>query len=172
MTVIAGIAKDNIVYIGADRGASDEDSIVSLLSPKVYIRGDWIFGYSGSLGTGQLMQCIVMPDILEGEDPFIVLRMDIVEALKVAIDSYGNDSSDHAADFIIGCKGRLFEFSTEDWGVAEVKEVAIGSGGAFALGSIYSTSHIDNPIVRLRTAIESAITYSPSCQGPIDILQA
>jgi len=170
MTCIVGISDKDTIYIGADRGASDDDSIVSLLKPKVYIKGDWIFGYSGSLGTGQLMQCITMPDVSEDEDPFIVLRMDIVEALKVAIDSYGNDSSDHAADFIIGCKGRLFEFSTEDWGVAEVKEVAIGSGGAFALGSLFSTSDIDNPIVRLTIAIEAAITYSPSCQGPTDIL--
>ena len=171
VTCIVGITDGESVYIGSDRGASDDESILSLKKPKVYIRGDWIFAYSGSLGTGQLMQCITMPDLNDGDDPFIILRLDIVDALKGAIDSYGTDHSDHAADFLIGAKGRLFELSTADWGVAEVEETALGSGGAFALGSLFSTKDTySNPMMRMTYALNAAITYSPTCQGPIDIL--
>lgn len=171
MTCIIGIAHEGHVYIGGDRSASDGESIVSLTTPKVYIRGDWIFAYSGSLGSGQLMQCITIPDI-DDQDPFIILRMDIVEALKSAIDTYGTSNEEHAAEFLIGSKGRLFELSTADWGVAEVKETSLGSGGAFAMGSLHTTSQfpVATPLYRIEQALDAAITYSPTCQGPIDIL--
>jgi len=170
VTCIVGITNGKNVYIGGDRGASDEESIVSLTKPKVYVRGDWIFAYSGSLGTGQLMQCITMPEV-EELDPFIVLRMDIVQELKSAIESFGTGDSDHTAEFLIGCKGRLFELSTADWSVAEVNETALGSGGAFAMGSLHTTYSYNIPIEeRIELALDSAITYSPTCQGPMDIL--
>lgn len=171
MTIIIGIAKGDTVYIGADRGASDGESIVSLSRPKVRVRGDWIYAYSGSLGTGQLMDCITIPDI-DDQDPFILLRLDIVEALKDAIESYGTANEEHHAEFLIGAKGRLFEFSTADWGVAEIEETALGSGGAFALGSLHTTKQYEValPTYRIEQALNAAITYSPTCQGPIDIL--
>ena len=170
MTCIVGVSDGKNVYIGADRGASDDDSIISLDTPKVYRNNNWIFGFSGSLGTGQLMQCITLPIVKDNEDVFVILRTKVVSLLKNAIDIYGTESSDHAADFLIGCKGRLFEMSTEDWGVVEVNEVSIGSGGAFALGSLYSTKHYSNTRDRIELALGSAITYSPTCQGPIDII--
>lgn len=170
MTILVGITNGEIIHMGADRGASDEESILPLRKPKVNIRGDWIYAHSGSLGTGQLMHCITMPDV-EDYDPFIVLRMNIVEELKSAVESFGSDSPEHAAEFLIGAKGRLFELSTADWGVAEVEESALGSGGAFGLGSLYSTKDYKGlPAYRVQTAIESAIHYSPTCLGPIDIL--
>jgi ATP-dependent protease HslVU (ClpYQ) peptidase subunit len=95
--------------------------------------------------------------------------MDIVENYKSILDTHGSSKDDDSTDFIIGCMGRLFEFNTDDWGVAEITEVAIGSGGNFALGSLYSTIGND-PLERIGLAIGSAITYSPTCQGPIDIL--
>ena len=170
MTCIVGIAYKDKVYIGGDRGASDGSSIVSLAAPKVYIRDEWIFGYAGSMGIGQIMQIINIPLLSEDDDPFLILRMDVVDAFKSMMDIQGitiNEDSD--TDFLIGCRGRLFEFSPADWSVAEVAETAIGSGGNFALGSLYSS--IDkSPIERIGLAIGAAITYSPTCQGPMDIL--
>ena len=63
----------------------------------------------------------------------------------------------------------MFEFNTGDWGVAEITECSIGSGGNFALGSLY-TSIDSDPMDRIELALEAAIAYSPTCQGPIDIL--
>ncbi len=169
MTCITGIVDNNIVYIGGDRGVSDESSIMSMLQPKVIIKGDWIYGYAGSLGNGQLFDFIDLPPVKNKEDVYKILRMDIVENYKSILDTHGSSKDDDSTDFIIGCMGRLFEFNTDDWGVAEITEVAIGSGGNFALGSLYSTIGND-PLERIGLAIGSAITYSPTCQGPIDIL--
>lgn len=171
MTVIVGITDGNKVYIGGDRGASDDSSIVSISQPKVKVKGSWIYGYSGSLGNGQLFDLIDLPPVGEDEDPFKILRLDIVEELKSIMESHGSDKEDYATDFLIGCKGRLFELSSMDWGVLEVSEVAVGSGGNFAMGSLYTTYSMNIPITeRIGYALGAAITYSPTCQGPIDIL--
>lgn len=169
MTVIASIIKDNVIYMGGDRGVSDDSSIISMATPKVKVRGDWIYGYAGSLGNGQLLDIIEIPIVMDGDDPYTLIKLTIVEELKKAFDSYGSNNEGDETDFIIGCKGRLFQVSSGDWGVCEVTEISIGSGGNFALGSLYSTIGND-PIERIGLAIGAAISYSPSCQGPIDIL--
>ena len=169
MTCIAGLVDNNVIYIGGDRGVSDDSSILSMLQPKVVIKNDWIYGYAGSLGNGQLFDFIDLPDVKNKDDVYKILRMDVVENYKSILDTHGSSKDDDSTDFIIGCLGRLFEFNTDDWGVAEITEVAIGSGGNFALGSLYSTIGND-PIERIGLAIGAAITYSPTCQGPIDIL--
>jgi ATP-dependent protease HslVU (ClpYQ) peptidase subunit len=170
VTCIVGIVDDGVIYIGGDRGASDGSAIISLATPKVYIRDEWIFGYAGSLGIGQIMQIINIPILEEDDDPFIILRMDIVEAFKAMMDAQGITlNEDNDTDILIGCRGRLFEFSPSDWSVAEIKQTAIGSGGNFALGSLHTSIDAD-PIDRIGIALGAAITYSPSCQGPIDIL--
>lgn len=171
MTCIVGIADGKNVYIGADRGASDNESIVSLAQPKVFVNGDWLIGYSGSMGNGQLLQFITLPAVGD-EDPFKLLRLDIVEDLKSAIDSFGTEPDENnGTDILVGCNGRLFEMTLGEWGVAEITETAIGSGGTFALGSLHTTHSIPIPIgERIEHALNAAITYSPTCQGPIDIL--
>jgi ATP-dependent protease HslVU (ClpYQ) peptidase subunit len=173
MTCIVGISDGTNVYIGGDRGASDGSSIVSLSTPKVYIRDEWIFGYAGSMGIGQIMQIINIPILSEDDNPFMVLRMDVVDAFKSMMDIQGlSITEDNDTDLLIGCRGRLFEFSPSDWSVAEIKETAIGSGGNFALGSLHTTSQYNaaSPIYRIDAALNAAITYSPTCQGDIDIL--
>jgi ATP-dependent protease HslVU (ClpYQ) peptidase subunit len=169
VTCITAIVDEGVIYIGGDRGVSDDTSILSLSTPKIKIRGSWIYGYAGSLGNGQLLDFIELPIVEDSDDPYMLIRLTIVEELKKAYESFGSTSEESETDYIIGCKGRLFEMSSGDWGVAEVKEASIGSGGNFALGSLY-TSIDKEPIERIGSALGAAITYSPTCQGPIDII--
>ena len=169
MTCITAIVEENVIYMGGERAVSDDTSIMSMVQPKVSIRGEWIYGYAGSLGNGQLFDFVDLPVLKKNDDIYSVLRMDIVDSYKSILDTHGSIKDDNETDFIIGCRGRLFEFNTGDWGVAEVTECAIGSGGSFALGSLY-TSIDKYPMDRIEIALLSAIAYSPTCQGPIDIL--
>jgi ATP-dependent protease HslVU (ClpYQ) peptidase subunit len=170
MTAIVGISKNNVIYIGADRGASDGDSIISMSRPKIHINGEWIFGYSGSVGVGQLIEFIKLPTIDKDSDPYEIIRMDIVSKIKELVDDLGVNGEEHYAEFLIGTQGRLFELSTMDWGVLEVEETSIGSGASICLGSLYTSASKTDPAKRIQVAIESAIHYSPTCQHPIDIL--
>jgi len=170
MTCVVGITDGTNVYVGADRGASDDSTIVSIAQPKVKVNGEWIYGYSGSIGNGQLLDFITFPALKKADDPYKIIKFDIVSQLKALYESHGSDKDDNTTDYLIGIRGRLFELSSEDWGVTEVAEVAIGSGGNFALGSLYTTKDMeDNPIIRITFALNAAITYSPTCQGPTDI---
>jgi len=167
VTCIVGLVEDNTIYIGGDRSASDDVSIVSMKTPKVYIRDEWIYGYAGTIGIGQLMNYIDLPSP-EGDIEKLI-RLDICNSLKSAIDTYARDVENDETGFLIGAKGRLFEFNVSDWGVLEIDQTSIGSGSQIAFGSLY-TSIDNNPIDRIGAALGAAITYSPSCQGPIDIL--
>lgn len=167
MTCIVGISDGDLVYIGGDRSASDGDSIVSIKNPKVEERSNWIYGYAGTIGIGQLLSFInLRPEV---DNPYTYIRLTIVEELKKAIESFSNPPVEHDTTWLIGKNGRLFELSSQDWGVVEVDQTSIGSGSQYALGSLY-TSIDKHPIERINLAVGSAITYSPMCQGPIDIV--
>ena len=171
MTCIVGMVDNGYVYIGGERGASDDNAIISSTRPKVGVRNGWIYGFAGTFGIGQLIECIDLPSLDRDEDVYTYIRLDIVEKLKGAIESYSKDNEENTTEWLIGCQGRLFEMSSADWGVCEVSYTSIGSGFPYALGSLYTSIRTKDVEKRLRMAISAAIEYSPSCRGPIDILR-
>jgi 20S proteasome alpha/beta subunit len=170
MTCVVGITYGNHVYIGSDRSASNDITKISICRPKVHIKNNFVFAYAGSFGTGQLMEMIDFNNT--HDDPYYAIRLSIVEQMKKAMESFGSTSEENVAEFLIGYKGRLFEFCTDDWSVIEIDETAVGSGSPFALGSLYTTKemYIDNPHKRISMALDAAILYSPTCMGKIDII--
>ena len=169
MTCIVGIAHEGNVYIGGDRGASDENIVISLCRPKIKRCGDYLIGFAGSLGIGELIHHIDLPPI--GNNIEKTLRTSFVKALKNAIEEYGNAShlEDNSTDWLIGVNGRLFEISSQDWGVCEFKESSIGSGNSIALGSLHTSRNWKDQEKRIRYSLQAAVDISPSCSGPIDI---
>lgn len=165
MTCIVGIAHEGIVYIGGERSISDGESILSSPVSKVAVRDEWVYGYSGTIGIGQLLSIISLPRA-EGAD-FKTIKTKIVPALSVAIDNYAREAAENDTQWLIGVRGRLYEVSASDWGVVEVQYTAIGAGSQIALGSLY-TSIGKSPLDRIELSLEAAITLSPTCQGPID----
>ena len=176
MTCIVGLVQEGVVYIGGERGTSDNDVIISMATPKVRQRGDWVYGYAGSIGIGQLLDITPLPVLEENDDVFFVLRTTVVEELKDIIDKYSEPQSDRDTSWLIGARGRLFELNHTDWSVVEVNHTAIGSGGNYALGSLHTSGYVDDneltivPEVRMALALSAAISYSPTCLGPVDIL--
>lgn len=171
MTVLVGITNGKNVYIGADRAASDESTVITMYRPKVHVTNKWIYAYAGSVGTGQLIEFVNFPTQDKKADVYKTIRLEIVKQLKQLIADHGDDGDDNGAEFLIGVNGRLFEFSSSDWGIVEVTETAGGSGNQIALGSLYTTYTLDMDIEdRIKMALEAAIEYSPTCQGPVDIL--
>lgn len=170
MTCIVGIARDGIVYMGGERGASDDNGILSLSRPKIVQINNYLIGYAGSQGIGQLAQMIDLPPI--GKNIEKTLRTTFVKTLKSAIEEYGNASNidDNATDWLIGVDGRLFEISSVDWQVSEFDESAIGSGGLIALGSLHTSRNWADHQKRIKYALQAAVDISTTCSGPIDIL--
>ena len=169
MTCIVGISHNGNVYIGGDRGSSDGTSILPLTRPKVKRCGDYLIGYAGSQGIGELAHFIKLPDITKDIEK--TLRTTFISTLKDAIEQYGNAShlEDNSTDWIVGVDGRLFERSSEDWHIAEFEYTSIGSGSPIALGSLHTTRSWKDQEKRIRYALQAAVDISPTCLGPIDI---
>ena len=170
MTCIVGIAKDGIVYMGGDRGASDGTTILPLCRPKIVKHNEYLIGYAGSQGIGELAHIINTPPITKNIEK--TLRTTFVKSLKDAIELYGNAShlEDNATDWLVGVQGRLFEISSEDWSVCEFAESSIGSGNTIALGSLHTSRNWKDQEKRIRYSLEAAVEISPTCLPPIDIL--
>lgn len=172
MTVLAGLVHDGKVYIGADRGMSDDNFISTSLTPKIRKIGGMIIAYSASRGTGQLMHFANYPEPrLENLEGY--LRIDFCDAIQKASEMFKIDinTKENGADILVGINGRLFDVTTEDWSVSEYDYTAQGSGYAYAIGSLHATNKLDiPPRTRVKMAIQAAIKHSPECEAPIDIL--
>ena len=169
MTVIAGVASKGVVTLSGDRGASDGDSILSMTTPKIFQSGDFLLGYAGSGGLGQIlkhMECWAKhPRNIEK-----FLRNDFVEEFKLLREKIGGKDEEEAS-LLVGYKGMLYEMETSDYGVYPFDYTAIGSGGPIALGSLH-TSSTYTPQQRTILAVEAAIAHSPTCLGPVDTLSS
>lgn len=160
--------------MAAERGNSDDSIIVSSLDSKIVTRGEFLFGYSGSTGVGQAFQYgFTIPPIKNRKNITAHMVSVVVPAMREfyrenSLSWTGDPKEDDGCTLLFGVSGRIYECDLSDFQMVEYRELAIGSGGNYAMGSLYSTKHIKDPKIRLRLAVEAAIEYSPSCRGPID----
>ena len=170
MTVIVGIRHEDLVYLAADRGLSDDDIITSMSAPKIRQNDKYLIGYADSPGTGQLLHWITLPTPPKRNvEKF--MRTTWVNAVRKQLNDSGVDLKDNAhASFLVGVSGQLFFIDTNDWQVTECEYMSIGSGASIAMGSLYTTSTWKSAEKRAITAVSAAIELSPSCMGPIDTL--
>lgn len=173
MTVIAAIVKDNTIYMGGDRGYSDSHIISSSTQPKIFEIGSYLIGYAGNSGIAQsVIHNFEFPAVGKTTNINKHMHKVFIPALRSFFTDNNiklPDGDDDGTGFIVGLKGRLYEIDLSDFQCVEYSEVSIGSGSSYAYGSLY-TSIDKDPIERIGMAIGSAIMYSPTCQGPMDIL--
>lgn len=173
MTCIVAIAHEDTVYIGGERANSDENIIVSSLAPKVFNKSFYLFGYAGNTGLGQsVAYTFDAPTMRINTDTYKYVYNFFMPALRDHLKDYLSDKEEQQASFILGIRGKVFEIDTNDFQCVEYQELAIGSGAAYAYGSLHTTSQFEvaTPYYRIEQALNAATTYSPTCQDPVDIL--
>jgi 20S proteasome alpha/beta subunit len=176
MTCIVAISDGKKVYMGGERGHSDSHIITSSTRPKIFERGSYLIGYAGNTGIGQaVVHNFEFPAIGKTLDPEKHMTRVFIPALRTFIkdqDIKLPENEDDNASFLVGIKGRVYEIDMTDFQCVEYTEVSIGSGSGYAYGSLHTTEGYDlSPIDRIHIALDAAITYSPTCQGPIDYLE-
>lgn len=158
--------------MAGDRGASDKDIILPLSNPKVWKNNGYLMGYYGTMH-GELLQNYFTPPKLVG-DASEFMRTKFRLSLKEFYSEWNIVlGEDESFGMLIGVDGKIFEHNYIDMSMTEytnVDSVAIGSGGAYAMGSLFSTRKSKNPVRRLQVALKSATFFSPTCLEPIDIL--
>jgi ATP-dependent protease HslVU (ClpYQ) peptidase subunit len=171
MTCIAAIIKDGKAYMAGERAVTDDSHISKIDTPKIWKTGDYLMGYCGGL-EAQIIQNNFKPPAIEGNvDKF--MRTKFLESIKAFYDKWGmRIEKESELSLLICVKGRMFEHETATLTMIsyDTHYHAIGSGSAYALGSLHATQNYKDPKRRLTQALDAAIMYSPNCLYPVDFL--
>lgn len=185
MSVVVAIKKDGIIYMGADSQATKGGTRRTLSNPNNYKIwavegvGKTLMGSVGTVRSANIIKVAddLIPEIVDLKNnvdfKFVVKQlvprmMDELDGYKVLIKS-SDGTPNMDASFLLAYKDRLY--SIDAYGcVIEVDDFfAIGSGASEALGSLYSTVDMDDPVKRIQEAIKSSATHDIYVDYPIVI---
>jgi len=177
MTCIVGIEHKGVVYLGGDSAGIGGLDIHTRLDEKVFKNDEFVMGFTTSFRMGQLLRyAFTPPDRSTSKDDMAYLVTDFVDSIRAVYKEkgfMGRDSDDdaHGAEtggtFLFGYRGKLYQVE-EDFQIARTSDgfMACGCGESYALGSLLSTSHVSDPLERLRIALETASHFSAGVRGP------
>lgn len=180
MTCIAGIAQDGVVWVGGDSaGVSLDDLDLTVRSDeKVFHKGDFLFGFSGSFRVSQLVRHgLKIPERKSrGENLSAYMALTFSDAVRkclrdggalIKMEETGVEEMDAA--FIVGFRGKLYVIEA-DFQVAEPADsfAAIGCGAPVALGSLYSTKKLA-PDLRVLQALKASERFNGGVRSPFVI---
>ena len=172
MTCIAVLRTDDKIYMAGDRGASDDDVIMSLSTPKIWRVGEYLIGYAGTMDGERIRHNFSPPPPdLKDLDKFMHTRF--IKSLRNFYTDWWVDTSKDSDFGMIICVGdRIYEHSAIDMSLSTFTSdyIAMGSGASYALGYLHATEKIKDGRKRVMGAVSSAIKFSPTCVGPIDVL--
>lgn len=181
MTCIVGLVDDGRVYFGADklRSIGWSSSFVSD-EEKIWKYKDYLIGVAGLCRTHHVVEYVL--ETVGGKDTFELTTAREVtehfsEPIRKKLLDYGvtkkeNNHEEVEGTILLGAHGKIYlidsAFSVHTFST----HIAIGSGGEYALGSLFALerSGYVRPEIRIKTAIEAAIEYDRSCGGSITIL--
>ena len=182
MSVVVGIKKDNVVYLGADSQVTRGGTRVSLSNPNNYkiwkVRGvdNCLMAHVGNLRDACVIRIIdnlireidIVHDCINFE--YVVKR--IVPYIIDELKNYNYISKEGKFEymdsrFLFAYKDMLFTIGS-DSSVIEVDDcVAIGSGECQAIGSLVTTVDEDDSKSRIIKAIKSSAASDIYVDYPI-----
>lgn len=179
MTAIVGLVQGGRVYVGGDSAGIAGMDLTLRKEGKVYRVGEFVVGASWSQRPGHLIAHAFTPPPLPKRrgDLFRYMVVDFVDALRSLHRAHGwleskngRDSSD--CFLLVGVRGALFRIESDyQVGVPAAGYDAVGCGGDFALGSLFS-SRGQSPMRRLQLALRATERHSAGVRGPFRILSA
>ena len=183
MTCIVGLVdKDGTVYLGGDAAAVSGLFTSPRKDPKVFVKGDFVYGYTSSFRMGDIIQySFDAPEFNEHSQTLSeYMRTDFIDNLRSCFKSKGYAANEHGREeagcFLVGTRGRLFRIDT-DYQIGELLDeyCSVGCGDELALGSLHTTNvsfqagNID-PETRLTLALNAAAYFSGGVRPPFTIV--
>lgn len=174
MTCIAVLKQDNIVYMAGERAVSNTDIVHHLSTPKVWKWGEYMFGFAGHMSGLTVYHSFMppQPKNLKGKNLDEFMHTTFLEYATEFYNEHGIKTDD--LDMLIAVGDRIYEHSTDNLSLYTYATPynSIGSGSAYAMGSLFSTA--DSSLSgeeRIKLALKAAVKYSPSCEGKIDVIK-
>lgn len=176
MTCIVGLEQNGHVYLGGDSAAVEYQDIQVTTAPKIFRNGKFIIGFTTSFRMGQLLQYSFKPPRHpKNKSDIEYLSTAFTEAVKSIFSKYGflsvKEGVDNGGQFIFGYNGHIYYFD-DDFHIGKPYNqfTACGSGRQIALGSLYSTKHLKDPIKRLELALNAAAEFNICVRAPFHYL--
>lgn len=172
MTCIVGIeTQDGKVVMGGDTLGSNWMGKTEFTQSKVYKHSKMIFGYTSTYRFGQIVELLLDDNsIYVPEDPKDVYGW-LVRTFIPKLQKEIKDCDVNCGNMLIGINGQLWEVQ-DDYSVlrAVTGFNSVGSGEAFAKGSVYSQVKINDGLPKdiedatkmIKMSIEAAGNLSPS----------
>lgn len=178
MTCIVGLVAEGQVWLGGDRAAVDDGHYLAhVVQPKVFRRGDFVFGYTSSFRMGQLLQHrLEIPALPEHQplDEYMVLAF--AEAVRSCLKDGGytkiENSRETVGRFLVGVRGHLYSFD-DDYNLLRTicGYDALGSGISVARGSLHTSAKLGlTPHERVLFALEAASEHTTTVRAPFDVI--
>lgn len=176
MTVIAGVARNGRVYLGADGATLQGDERLRFdRRTKVWVKGEFIMGTAGTYYGGQVIEHLFDPPAHEsGVDPLAYMIRDFAQGLRTTVKKYKaeekeNDNTVMQVNLLVGYRGALYEVDS-GYGVLTPSNGfhAIGCACQIALGAMYALRDAD-PEAMITTALEASAEFDPNIRPPFTV---
>jgi ATP-dependent protease HslVU (ClpYQ) peptidase subunit len=178
MSCCVGLVSGRTTWIGADSASGGTDVTEVTSTPKVFVAGDFVLAGTNSWRSLNLLRHWRPParKTKESVDRFIAIS--VTHSMRQFYKKHGflrkNDNADNAdARILLAYNGRLFEMLS-DFGVIEIGKVGsvVGSGYAYALGSLHATARKKClPKERVILALEAAAEFCPTVREPFRVFK-
>jgi ATP-dependent protease HslVU (ClpYQ) peptidase subunit len=175
MTCIVAVEYEGGVVMASDSFIGNEESAELSAEPKISERDGIAIGFCGGVLITTWLSGIKIPSRKRAHSPrdyvsqlAMGLRSAAIEARVAGSD--GESSPSSGSLLLVACGGQAWVVQP-DFSVYRSAHgyTSIGSGAAYALGSLTTTRGA--PRHRARAAIQAAIRHCPSVRAPIHIVE-
>lgn len=178
MTCIVGWSENNQVWIGGDSAGVSNNLMSIRADEKVFIKDDFIFGFTTSFRMGQLIRYkLNIPDRKNKQDIKDYLYVDFLDALIACFNDNGYIKIDNSVilggTFIFGYKGKVYRVDS-DFQICEqiFNFDAVGCGAEIALGCLRGLMDYNLcPEDKIFAALEASSVFSTGVRTPFLILK-
>lgn len=176
MTCIIALEHDGKVYMGGDSAAVSGLERQAVVSPKVFILGEILIGYTTSFRMGQLLQYnLEVPENQHGDDDMRYLVANFVPAVRECLKNGGFTKIENGVEdggaFLIGYKGKVYLVAS-DFQVTRMRDgfAAVGCGATYALGALAAIDILDAEKA-VMLALEVSARFSAGVCAPFYVFQ-
>lgn len=148
MTCIVGLVDGGNVWVGGDSLGSSGSNRVIRSDEKVFLRGEFLFGFTTSFRMGQLLRyAFTAPERKEGIEDHEYLATVVIDAIRDCLKAGGyakkTNEAEEGGDFLIGYRGGLYHVGPDyQVGIPANRYYAVGAGADFALGALHGLSSL------------------------------
>ncbi len=176
MTCIVGFVHNGTVCMGGDSAGVAGYDLRIRKDEKVFVKGEFIFGYTTSFRMGQLIRFKFNPPEQPSKmDAFEYMCTLFVDELRKCLKEGGfaevSNNKETGGFMLVGYRGKLYRIES-DFQVAIPAEDydAVGCGANFALGALKILYYMALPVPEMiRKALEVAEEFSAGVRRPFVI---